>query len=245
MTPRPPLLVVLPALTWLLLLALLPWWLGLPLLLSLAAVLLVLHHRMAGDHVVLLRRSLRWGLPGVLLALAWSLGGDAFAWGAALLGALAGFTLIAGLEAWLDRELRRDDAAAASADWPELAWAPIGPAARIIELQPAQWRVAGDVLDDPLGGQLSYRLGSYRFAEGGGIDDAGPHASFSPSGRWMAARMHGDRGVALYDRERGKTYRIRGWHLCGWHDEQAWLLRREGDMPLSLAAVLGRDADEG
>jgi hypothetical protein len=85
---------VLPRVAWLALLALLPWWLGLPLLLALAAVVTLLQYRLAGEHAALIRRALRWGLPGVLFALQRALGGDAFAWGAALMGDLAGYTLL-------------------------------------------------------------------------------------------------------------------------------------------------------
>ena len=226
---------------WLVLLALLPWWLGLPLLLALAAGVTLLQHRLADMHAALIRRALRWGLPGVLFALQRALGGDAFAWGAALLGALAGYTLLVGLEAWLDRELHRAPAAAPSAEWPELAMAPIGPAAEIIELQPPAWQTATDDLVDPLGGHVVYREGAYRFEIGERIDGVGTQAAFSPGGRWFAARLHNDRGVLLWDRQRERQHRLRGWQLGGWYREQPWLLRRDDDMPLALSAVLGED----
>jgi hypothetical protein len=226
---------------WLLLLALLPWWLGLPLLLALAAAVTLLQHRLADVHAALIRRALRWGLPGVLFALQRALGGDAFAWGAALLGALAGYTLLVGLEAWLDRELHRAPAAAPSAEWPELAMAPIGPAAEIIELQPPAWQTATSGLVDPLGGQAVYREGAYLFEIGERIDGVGAQAAFSPGGRWFVARMHNDRGVLLWDRQRRRQHRLRGWQLDGWYREQPWLLRRDDDMPLALSAVLGED----
>ncbi|HEV2680710.1 MAG TPA: hypothetical protein VGV14_09440, partial [Rhodanobacter sp.] len=220
--------LLLPALAWLALWALLPWWLGLPLLLALIAVLLLLQHRLAGVHAALIRRALRWGLPGALLALQRALGGDAFAWGAALLGALAGYTLLAGLEAWLDRgrrdwSWRRDPTTATSAEWPELAMAPIGPSAEIIELQPPLWQPADVGLTDPLASRVEYRDGSYLVADGSGIDGVDPHAAFSPAGRWFAARMHNDRGIVLWDRERNQRHSLRGWQLCGWYREQPWL----------------------
>lgn len=238
--------LLLPALAWAGLLALLPWWFGLPLLLALVAVLLLRPQRLAG-YAPLLRRGLRWGLAGVLLALQRALGGDAFAWGAALLGALAGYTLLAGLEAWLDRDRQRPPAAPSTstpAEWPELALAPIGPAADIIELQLPMWQPADAGLIDPLGGHASYRDGRYRFADGRGIDGVDAQAAFSPGGRWFAARMEHDRGVLLWDRERDRQHRLRDWQLCGWYREQPWLSRREGDMPLALPAVLGRDDDD-
>jgi len=231
---------VLPRVAWLALLALLPWWLGLPLLLALAAVVTLLQYRLAREHAALIRRALRWGLPGVLFALQRALGGDAFAWGAALLGALTGYTLLAGLEAWLDRELRRAPAAP-SAEWPELAMAPIGPPAEIIELQPPAWQTATNALVDPLGGHVLYREGAYRFEIGERIDGVDALAAFSPGGRWFAARLHNDRGVLLWDRQRERQHRLRGWQLGGWYREQPWLLRRDDDMPLALSAVLGED----
>jgi hypothetical protein len=236
--------MVLPALAWMLLLGLLPWWLGLPLLFALAAALLLLQHRLAGEHAALIRRGLRWGLAGVLFALQRALGGDAYAWGAALLGALAGYTLLAGLEGWLDREQSRDPAITTSAEWPELAMAPIGPAAEIIELQPPAWQSADEGLIDPSAHRVEYRGGGFLFADGSTIDGVGTHVAFSPAGRWFAARMPNGRGVVLWDRERHHRHRLRGWQLCGWYREQPWLSRREGDMPLALPAVLGRDDED-
>ena len=83
-------------------LAALPWWLGLPLLLAIAAALVAAGERLHAG-APWLRLGLRWGLPGVSFAVQRALGGDAFAWAMALLGALVGYTLLAGLEAWLDR----------------------------------------------------------------------------------------------------------------------------------------------
>lgn len=231
-------------LAWLLLLALLPWWLGLPLLFALAAVAVLLQHRLAKEHVALIRRGLRWGLPGVLFALQRALGGDAFAWGAALLGALTGYTLLAGLEAWLDRDQRRAPPAPASPEWPELAMAPIGPAAEIIELQPPQWQRFDDGVIDPLAGRVDYRDGSCFFEKGHEIPDVGSQAAFSPAGRWFVAQAAHDRGIVLWDRERDRRHRLRSWQLCGWYHEQPWLTRRDDDMPRPLAAVLGRDDEE-
>jgi hypothetical protein len=238
---------LLPPAAWAALLALLPWWLGVPLLLALAAVVLLLQHRLAVEHARLIRRSLRWGLPGVLFALQRALGGTVIAWGVALLGALVGYTLVAGLEAWLDRDLRRAPPSTAPAEWPELAMAPIGPLAQIIELQPPVWQLADD-LTDPQADQAAYRHvvytdAGYRFADGMSIDGVGPHASFSPQGRWFVIRMNDDRGTVLWDRECNQLHRLHGWQLFGWHHEQPWLARRDGEMPLSLQAVLDRDDD--
>ena len=168
---------VLPMLAWLAALALLPWWLGLPLLLALAAALLLQLHWPV-EHATLLRRALRWGLPGVMFALQRALGGGPFGLGAALLGALAGYTLLAGLEAWLDRDQRRAPAGTTTdAEWPELARAPVGPPARIIELRPPEWHAASPELADPRGDALRWREGSYQFADGTQVQ-GGEHFDF-------------------------------------------------------------------
>jgi hypothetical protein len=234
---------------WAVALALSPWWLGLPLLLSLAAALLLMTHRLAPEHGRMLRSGLGWGLPGTLFALQRALGGNVFAWVIALLGLLTGYTLLAGLEAWLDRDLRRASAstrrqpdASPSTEWSQLALAPIGPPAEIIELQLPTWQASGEAINDPHGGQAIYRAGAYRFDDGTHIEDVDGCAVFSPAGRWFAARMQGSGGIVLRDRERGLLHRLRGWQLDGWYREQPWLVRRDGDMPLALSAVLGNDA---
>ncbi|MEO7066297.1 MAG: hypothetical protein ABI114_05285 [Rhodanobacter sp.] len=226
---------------WAVVFASLPWWFGLPILLGIAATLVFLEAG-AGGQAAWLRRALRWGLPGMLFALQRALGGDALAWGAALLGALAGYTLLAGLDAWRDRHLQREPIASSGADdWPTLAQRPLGPPAEIIELQLPVWQHEEDRLTDPLGGDLLYRDGGYAAPDGTWVADVATSAGFSPQGRWFVAQMHRDRGVVLWDRERNKRHRLRGWQLRGWFHEQPWLSRREGEVPLSLHAVLGQD----
>jgi len=217
---------------WLLALALAPWWLGLPLLLAIAAVLLFATDRLEG-HEPLLRRALRWGLPGVLFALQRALGGDAFAWAMALLGALAGFTLLAGLEAWLDRGRREKVAQPELRDWPSLALAPVGPGAVVVELVPPQWS-EGSCLD-PRGGEARWEAGRFVLTDAT-VERVQVRGSFSPDGRWFVACT--SRGLVLLDREHGRNYRLRGWELCGWHDGP-WLARGTGPA-LAWREVLGR-----
>ncbi|MEO7052085.1 MAG: hypothetical protein ABI128_10525 [Rhodanobacter sp.] len=241
---RPVWMTVLCTLLWLIALALLPWWLGLPALLALAAAVALLQPRLQPDHARLIRLALRWGLPGWLFALQRALGGDVLAWGAALLGALAGYTLLAGLEAWLDRELRRAPATKAAADWPELARGPIGPPADIIELQLPAWRASQGELFDPQGGVVHCRAEGCRFSDGERVDAPNVQSGFaqvgfSPQGRWFAARTLDH--LVLWDRQRDRRHRLRGWQLSGWYHEQPWLTRRDGDVPLALRAVLGHD----
>lgn len=230
---------------WMLLLAVAPWWLDLPLLLALAAVAGLLQHRLTGAHVELIRRALRWGLPGLLFALQRALGGHVLAWGAALLGALAGYTMLAGLEAWLDRELRRAPAGVSSAPWTELASASAEPPARIIELHAVHWQAVGEELSDPLGGTLQCAQGVCRFATGERIGDVGETLAFSPSGRWFVARLRDRRSLLLWDRQRERRHRLRGWQLVGWHDEQPWLNHGGDTLPFSLSQALGEDDAQG
>lgn len=235
---------------WLAWLMVVPWWLGLPLLLALTATLLISVDRL-GAQAQTLRAGLRWSLPGVLFALQRGLGGDALAWGVALLGALAGFTLLAGLEAWLDRGLHRPSIEASSAmpEWRELALASIGPAAAIIELQPPQWLDAAPELADPRGGMVHWQAsashaGRYRFADGTEVDGVEARCAFSPEGRWFAAPLAHARGTVLHDREHDQTYRLHGWELCGWHPTQPWLQRNEHEAPMGLKDVLGQGGIE-
>lgn len=221
-------------LAWLLLVALLPWWLGLPLLIALAGVAMLLQARLHAAELLLLRRALRWGLPGFLLALLYALGADVLAWVMTLVATLAGFTLIAGIEAWLDRELRRDPEPSVDTEWPEISRAAVGPAANIIELHPPEWGSLSIGLTDPGGGQLSYRDGSIHFADGTVIVDVGSDAGFSPDGQWFFARLQGEPGIVLWDRQHDRQQRVRGWDLCGWHLGRPWVMCGEDGVPQAL-----------
>lgn len=238
---------LLPALAWLVLLALLPWWLGLPLLLALAAALLTVPQRLElGGYAGLIRRALRWGLPGCVLAAQRALGGDAYAWVIALLGALVAYTLLIALESWLDRARRPAPEHpiarhTTSDEWPELAQAPLGPVAKIIELESPRWWPMAEHLDDPCGGVVTCHDGSCHFSSGEHVDQVGAQGTFSPDGHWFAAQTIDQRGVILWDRVRDRHHRLRGRQLAGWYQNQPWLSRADGDMPLALSAVLGRD----
>jgi hypothetical protein len=218
---------------WLLALAVLPWWLGLPLLLAIVAVLLFAAERLEG-HAPLLRRALRWGLPGVLFSVQRALGGDALAWAMALPGALVGFTLLAGLEAWLDRGRREKVAQPELRDWPSLAFAPIGPQAAVVELTPPQW--AEQTCLDPRGNEARWEAGRFVLADGAAVERVQARASFSPDGRWFVACA--SHGIVLLDRDRRRSYRLRGWELCGWHDGP-WLARGTGPA-MAWREVLGQ-----
>jgi hypothetical protein len=222
---------------WLVLLAVMPWWLGLPWLLSLAAAGLLLQHRLAARHAALVRHALRWGLPGVLLALQRSLGG-ALGVALALLGALAGYTLLVGMEAWLDRKHAHPPVETRSAEWPELSRRSMGPPAKIIELQPPQWCSAAVGLDDPVRGHGRWQQGSYTIDDGRAVEAVADAFAFSASARWLAARLPGQQGIVLWDRQHDRRHRLRGWQLCGWHEDEVWLCRRDDEMPLPLAVVL-------
>ncbi|MFC4525375.1 hypothetical protein ISN76_03905 [Dyella halodurans] len=235
---------VLPALAWAALLALCPWWMGLPLLLLLAVGAVVFARRIV-HYAALCRRGLRWGLPGLLFAVQRALGGDLVAWGAALLGALVGFSLVALMESLLDRRVRRAPYGSPAPAWQDMALAPMGPPAQIIELSRAAWCEAGDAFADPGGEPVHYQAGErdrgrYVFAKGRVIDNVSPRCCFGPGGRWFVASLPEGRGDTLWDRQADRLHRLSGWELCGWEGEQPWLARSPDGVPTSLHEVLGQ-----
>ena len=235
---------ILPAAAWTGLLALLPWWAGLPLLL-LQALGAVIFDRRIAHYTELCRRGLRWGLPGWLFAVQRAMGGDLLAWGAALLGALVGFSLVALLESLLDRRVRRAPQATALPEWSELALAPLGPPAHIIELSRATWHEVNGEFADLAGEAVRYEAhgserGRYVFAEGRVIEQAGPRCCFGPGGRWFVANLPGGRGNILWDRHGDHLHRLAGWELSGWDGEQPWLAQRPDGVPAPVHEVLGR-----
>ncbi|MBD8899894.1 hypothetical protein [Rhodanobacter sp. DHG33] len=233
-------LIWLLAFAWLLLLACLPWWLDLPLLLACALALLWRMGPLQG-RARWLRRGLRWGLPGLLLAILRAFGADPLAWLVTLLAALAGFSLLMLLENWLDRGRVREPSPSATGEWSELAMAPIGPAAAIIELQLPHWRLLEEGLIDPLGGELRWHDGALQLADGNRIDGVEPRCDFAADGRWLVLSLAAPRGLLLLDRRQDRRHRLRGWQLAGWYEGQPWLSRDMEHAPLAIAHVLGHD----
>ncbi|MGC1548784.1 MAG: hypothetical protein WA777_09650 [Rhodanobacter sp.] len=230
------------AVVWTLLLALLPWWLDLPLLLTLSVALLVWTHWL-GEHAQTMRRALRWGLPGLLVAVFRALAGNPLAWLLVLLVALAGFSLLMLLESWLDRGKHAMPSSLLPMEWSELALAPIGPTAAIIELQPPAWLAVDQEVTDPRGDEVHYANHTFRLGVGRQIEGVDPRYCFSPDGCWFAAVLTAGRGLALQDCQRDRLYRLRGWQLIGWYAGQPWLSRGENHAPIALSHVLGRDED--
>ncbi len=234
---------------WTVLLALFPWWLGLAALCLLAAGTMYGAHRSASLRDISLS-GLKWGLPGVLFAAQRALGGDVLAWGAALLGALLGFSLVALLESFLPRRAGHVTAPSPSPAWRDIAMAAIGPPARIIELAPVTWQDAAVSLSDPRGQVVAYEAasaeeGRYRFADGSTQERLGARCAFSPQGRWFVAGLSGERGDVLFDRDRGRMHRLRGWQLCGWDDgDGPWLERPVDGVPVALHEAQRQAMDE-
>lgn len=232
------------AAAWLLLLAALPWWVDLALLLAAAIVLL----GRPGAREGLLRRVLRWGLPGLLLSLLRAFGGDARAWLFTLLAALVGFSLLTLLEGWLNHRQQSapPEVTADGTDdreWPSLALAPSGPPAQIIELQLPHWQALDHPLDDPLGGELDWCGGALQLADGSLVAGVEPRCEFGSDGRWLALPLAGKPGLMLLDRRRRRRHRLRGWQLCGWHEGVPWLSRDDERGPQPVAHVLGSGGD--
>jgi len=228
---------------WTCVLALLPWWLGLSLVL-LSALGAVVFDRRVVRYAEWSRRALRWGLPGLLFAVQRALGGDLIAWGAALLGALVGFSLVVLMESLLDHRVRRAPAAKASPEWHELAMAPIGPRAQIIELTRAQWHEATDGFIDDTHGVRFESTGSargrYVFAQGQVVEKASSRFCFGPLDHWFVANLPDGRGEIVFDRRDGRVHRLTGWQLSGWEDDRPWLARGSDGTPAPLHEVLGQ-----
>ncbi|WP_333678051.1 hypothetical protein [Dyella sp.] len=229
------------AIAWAVLLGVMPWWAGLPLLLGLATIQVIRLPRLQRYHYAL-RRSLRWGLAGLLFATYRAFDHHGLGLTLTALAALAGFSLLVLLESWQDHKPRRSVAGAvASPDWNELALAPIGPAHTLIELQVPCW-IALDGTSRKLPADINMldehncRIGAH--TQVGPVE---PQVSIAPGERWLAWSMTAGRGVLLYDRVHDRSYRLRGWRLYGWHAGEAWLSRDEDQPPLALSHVLGQD----
>lgn len=225
--------------TWSILLACFPWWAGLPLLLGCAAVQIA---RLASSqrYNAWIRRALRGGFVGLLIAVYRVFDGYALALTWTLLAALVGFSLLVLLESWQDRKPKRSVTAAASTpEWAEMALAPIGPSGTLIELQSPRWLA---VTDCPAGWNMTMTAWHTCSLENGThIENVKPEVSVAPDERWAAWPSRARRGVVLYDRKLGRQYRLRGWHLYGWHTDGPWLTRSEDQPPLALSHVLGQD----
>ena len=229
------------AIVWGLLLACMPWWLGLPLLLGLAAAQAASFPRWQPRRGFI-RLALRWGLAGLLIASYRALHGHALALILTLLVALVGFSLCVLLESWQDHKPLRSPVTAATAlEWNELALAPVGPAAVIIELQAPTWFELDDTQVGMPRGLVWIEGRSCRVDEQARIDRVEPRVSIAPGQGWLAWPIPAGRGVVLYDRTNHRQHRLRGWQLYGWHGAEAWLSRSEGQPPLALGHVLGQD----
>jgi hypothetical protein len=221
-----------------------PWWVDLPLLLALATAQLAQAprlHRYGG----IIRSALRWGLVGLLIASYRAWGGEVLGLTLTLLAALIGFSLLVLLESWQDHKPQHSAAIAATLpEWNDMALAPIGPSATIIELESPTWvMLAGSTTGAPadiaLVTEHSCRIGASTL-----VNDVEPQISVSPGQGWIAFPVTARRGVVLYDRAHDRQYRLRGWQLYGWHDEEAWLTRSEDQAPLAISHVLGQDQVE-
>jgi hypothetical protein len=229
------------AIAWALLLALVPWWIGAPLLFALVIAQLA-HVPRLQHYSGVIRHALRWGFAGVLIASYRAFGGDALGFTFTLLVALAGFSLLVLLESWQQRKPLRDAALAAeSPEWREMAMAPVGPSAVIIEVEAPIW-IAPDELPNGATFRIE-RITDHSYLVGGDtkIHHVEPRICLSKGQGWVAWPMTAGRGVVLYDLAGDRTFRLRGWQLFGWRGEEAWLTHGEDQPPLALSHVLGQD----
>jgi hypothetical protein len=232
------------AIAWMMLLACLPWWVDLPLLLALAAIQLARLPRLQRYGGVF-RCALRWGLAGLLIACYFAFGHHALGLTLAMLAALAGFSLLVLLESWQDRKPQRNAAMAAAApEWRELALAPIGPADTLIELQAVRWIALDNGSADVPEEVSKLDAHSCSIGDETRIENIELRLSVAPGQQWLAWPMTARRGVVLYDRAHSRQYRLRGWQLYGWHANEAWLSRSEDQPPQALSHVLGQDVFE-
>ncbi|QAU23733.1 hypothetical protein EO087_06855 [Dyella sp. M7H15-1] len=229
------------AIAWALLLACMPWWIDLLLLLGLVAIQLTLWPRWQRFNRTL-RRALRWGLAGLLVAAYRALQGYELAPTLTLLAALIGFSLLVLLESWQDHKpLRSAAIAAAEPEWSELALSPSGPAVAIIELQAPIWLELDGARDGISVDVAWIDGGSCRIGACTQIDHIEPRLAVAPGQGWLALPITSGRGVVLYDRANERQYRLHGWQLYGWHAGEAWLSCSEDQPPLALSHVLGQD----
>jgi hypothetical protein len=229
------------AIAWALLLALLPWWIGVPLLFALAIAQWA-HVPRLQHYSGVIRRALRWGFMGVLIASYRAFGGHALGLTFTLLVALVGFSLFVLLESLQNRKpLRNAAMAAESPEWREIAMAPVGPSAAAIEVEPPTWMVPIDPSFDANFYVERLAGHSYRVGKDTKIHHVEPQMSLSKGQGWSAWPMTAGRGVVLYDRARDKSFRLRGWQLFGWCGDEAWLTRGDDQPPLALSHVLGQD----
>jgi len=236
---------------WLIALALVPWWLGLPLLLGMAAALLAQVERLHA-YQGRMRLALRWGVPGVAIALGRGFAETeaALGWTVGAVAALAGFTLLVGLETWLDRHRRVVGAVAlppAGGEWPERVLAPPPAGSGIIELVPPQWQSCEE---GPLalpagmpGGHVRYvreaGFAGLRFDDGRDFEAPPGRCAIDPDGGWLA--VEAPPGVLLWERRDGRVHRLRRRRLCGWYAGRPWLQSGAGEMPVPLAEALRRE----
>lgn len=229
------------AIAWTVLLACLRWWIGLPLLLGIAATHIAQLPRLQ-RYNGLFRRALRWGLAGLLVASYRTFDHPALGATLTLLGTLVGFSLLVLLESWQDHKPQRDAAAASAApEWSEMALAHVGPSDTLIALEQPHW-VAVDAASTDTTCRIAMTAPHRCCIEATmHVDNVEPQVSVAPGKRWMALPMTAWRGLVLYDRAHDKLYRLHGWQLYGWHAGEAWLSRSEDQPPLALSHVLGQD----
>jgi len=241
---------------WIALLAHLPWWIGLGVLLALDAATVWSRRRAFGtaDQWLLFYGAL--GLIGLALSLAQAIGG-VWGWAIAAVAAVAGF-------AWKLYLMQRFDlprGVSKQADVPSLALASAQATPRRetetpTSVTPVHWRQAGEAATreereaiwqrgEPVyqvNGEIRFgpSTGDYLWPDGSVvIAQAGSGYAISDDGHWFVASSpvgHPGRCDYLYDRARRLLYRLPAWELRGWSERGPWLAE-PGKPPVLLDRI--------
>jgi hypothetical protein len=248
---------------WIGLLAYLPWWSVLALLLTLDAACVWCSRRTLGtaDQWLLFYGAL--GLAGLAISLAQAHGGSLWGWLIGVAAACIGFVWKLYLMQRFDLPRRASKTAVAEAE--PIAAPPIAAPIEITEpasLLPVHWREAEEAntraareaiwqRGEPvyvINGEIRFgpATGDYLWPDGAAVMGwAGSRYAMSDDGRWFVAAppvAHREICDALYDRTSRLVYDLRSWEIHGWSEQGPWLAR-PGEAPMSLdrTGVIGTD----
>jgi len=243
---------------WIALLAYLPWWIVLALLLTLDAASIWCGRRALGtiDQWLVFYGAL--GLIGLAISLAWAIGGSLWAWLAGIAAACAGF-------GWKLYLMQRFDlprsASKTNVAKPEPAALPMQ-ATEPVSMLPVIWRSADEARTraereaiwqrgEPVylvNGEIRFGppTGDYLWSDGTAVIAwAGSRYAVSDDGRWFVASGpvgHPGSCDYLYDRTSRLVYELPSWEIRGWGEHGPWLAEPgKAPVPFGRIGVAGTD----